>query len=230
MNRRRLPMSSATETNAPWSTPESAGVGDHGRHQIGMTHRWHLRNRHSGNGAGGIPPARPCSRRPEGSGNGAGPTTEPADPWLAMDDGLFIRRVSATFTAAAGISPEILIGQPLLQVLGGLGVDAESLSRVESLTVKGRACFVELAPGTLGQAEDHFAMEIRPIPVRIGWNVRYIAVAWSLEGLLDAQGSSAWIPAPELPATTRLQFLPSACAFHRIEPWGADNPEGLRVG
>lgn len=147
-----------------------------------------------------------------------------------MDEGLFIRRVSTTFAAAAGISPEMLIGLPLRHVLTGLGVEVEALRRVESLTTEGRACFVELAPGTLGQAEDHFAMEIRPIPAQIGWNVRHIAVAWSLEGLLDAQGSSAWIPAPDLPVTMRLQFLPSACAFHRIAPWGADNPEGLRVG
>jgi hypothetical protein len=160
-----------------------------------MTNRWNQREKHIGMGVSGIPPARPCAKRRNIDGPPKRHDSGTVDPWLAMDVDLFVRRVSPGFSQISGVPAPEFVGQPIFNVLGRLGVEATALDRVFELAVKGRPCFVELPPGSIGRASDHFAVEIRPIPEKLGWVIRYVAVAWTMEGLQAAQDSPAWIGA-----------------------------------
>jgi hypothetical protein len=184
-----------------------------------MTNRWNQREKHIGLGGCGIPPARPCSKRRPTDAPAKRPTSGPVDPWLAMDVDLFVRRVSSGFSEIAGVPAPEFVGQPIFNVLSRLGVEPKALDRVFELAVKGCPCFVELPPGSIGRASDHFAVEIRPIPEKLGWVIRYVAVAWTVEGLRAAQNGPAWISAgaPVLDAfaeASPLEF-PASDRFHR---------------
>lgn len=186
-------------------------------------------------GASGVPPARPCAKRRHVDGPPKRQDSRPTDPWLAMDVDLFVRRVSSGFSQIAGMPAPEFVGQPIFNVLGRLGVEPKALDRVFELAVKGCPCFVELPPGSLGRATDHFAVEIRPIPEKLGWVIRYVAVAWTMEGLQTAQDGPAWVSAgaPILNLfgeASHLEF-PAADRSHRGGRWlqsgsDGDHPNG----
>lgn len=130
-----------------------------------------------------------------------------------MDADLWVRRVSTAFSEMARLAPAAVIGQPLFAVLGHLGVDAQAQDRIFSLATAGHACFVELPPDSAGWSGDHFAVEVRPIPRRAGWVIRYVAVAWSMDAVRAAQGTPAWVEPAD--ATTTLRVAPVSRPFPR---------------
>lgn len=184
-----------------------------------MTNRWNQREKHIGMGASGIPPARPCAKRRNTDSAPKREDSGVVDPWLAMDVDLFVRRVSPGFSQIAGVPAPEFVGQPIFSVLSRLGVEPRALDRVFELAVKGCPCFVELPPGSIGRASDHFAVEIRPIPEKLGWVIRYVAVAWTVEGLQAAQDGPAWIsagaPVLDLFAEASHLEFPTSDRFHR---------------
>ena len=152
-----------------------------------MSNRWNQRGKHVGTGHSAVPPVRHCARprsrgeRPQGMPPASAVAFGPVEPWLAIDEDFFVRRVSGHFARLARRPANDCVGQPLFAVLAQLGVSSAALDEVFGLATAGEPCFVELPRGSFGRRNEQYAVEIRPIPAQAGWVIRYVAIAWRLD-------------------------------------------------
>lgn len=182
-----LPMQTAAEgLSAPGQPALTPPVGSPFRRTL-MSNRWNQREKHIGAGNSAVPPVRHCTRpvsrgeQSKGLSSAYGASFGPVEPWLAMDEDLFVRRVSSHFSRLARRPTKECVGQPLFAVLAAFGVGARALDEIFALATTGQTCFVELPRGSFGRRHEQYALEIRPIPAEAGWVIRYVAVAWRLD-------------------------------------------------
>jgi len=151
-----------------------------------MSNHWNQREKHVGTGNSAVPPFRPCMRpqshgeRPQGMPPATAVACGPAEPWFAMDEDLFVRRVNGHFSGLTRGPTVSCVGHPLFAVLAHLGVNSRALDEVYDKATTGETCLLELPRGSLGHRYEECLVEIRPIPARAGWVIRYVAIAWRL--------------------------------------------------
>ncbi len=186
----------------PVVTPTGAGT----LRRIQMSNRWNQREKHVGNGNSAVPPVRHCrrpmSRAPKPVGEPPSPVASsgPVEPWLAMDEDFFVRRVSGHFSRLARRPAEECVGQSLFAVLASFGVGSRTLDEVFDRAIGGQTCFVDLPKGALGRRHEQYSLEIRPIPTQAGWVIRFVAIAWRT----DRASPSA--KAPSSPTASPLEI------------------------
>lgn len=222
MGSAKLPMQTAAEgLSAPAQPVLTPLVGGPFRRTL-MSNRWNQREKHVGAGNSAVPPVRPCVRplsrgeRPKEAPPAAATSFGPLEPWLAMDEDLFVRRVSAHFSRLARRPTDNYVGQPLFAVLATLGVSAHTLDEIFELATAGQTCFVELPRGSLGRRNEQYALEIRPIPAQAGWVIRYVAVAWRHDQAASAGKTQS------APLASPLEFPESKGSTSRNDRSGSD--------